>query len=262
MKATERTKTPEEIAKEEAERLHELETKRLARMNGDFEKDDLSDISEDEGDSKKKSKNRKQKVNRKQKMRNPDELDSDEEEDEEPQTRFTADGLVHVDKNGNVVKKDGIDDSDSGNNEEENIGTDDDSSESSDDSIGGSDDDASVAESSDGLSSGEESELEADNVTLPVGTMIKGRYRADEQYEGKGKWYKGTIKEVSVDKKSGNTRYDVEYDDGDIEENMKPENVRKQKKCKEAIEKEDEEKTQAMELRAKRQKAKDKARYV
>merc|ERR1712176_1131785 len=33
VKATDRTKTPEELAKEEAERLHELETRRLARMN-------------------------------------------------------------------------------------------------------------------------------------------------------------------------------------------------------------------------------------
>ena len=44
-RATDRTKTPEEIAKEESERLHELETRRLARMNGDFKEDDLSDIS-------------------------------------------------------------------------------------------------------------------------------------------------------------------------------------------------------------------------
>merc|ERR1712087_831496 len=48
--ATDRTKTPEEIAKEEAERLHELETRRLARMNGDFDDDDLSDVSDDDHD--------------------------------------------------------------------------------------------------------------------------------------------------------------------------------------------------------------------
>jgi hypothetical protein len=230
-------------------------------MNGDFEKDDLSDISEDDGDSKKKSRRKTvAKISRKKKVRNPDELDSDEEEDEELETRFTADGLVYVDKNGSVVKKHGEDDLD--NDEKDSIGTDDGSSETSDDSIGGSDDDASVAESSDGLSSGEESELETDNVTIPVGTNIKGRYRADEQYEGKGKWYKGKIMKVSVDKKSGNTRYDVEYDDGDIEKNVKPENVRKQKKSRTEIEREDDEKNETMKLKAKRQKAKDKARYV
>jgi nucleolar protein 14 len=53
--ATDRTKTPEEIAKEEADRLHELETRRLARMNGDFD---------DEGD-----------------MDNPEILDNDSDDD-------------------------------------------------------------------------------------------------------------------------------------------------------------------------------------
>ena len=52
------------------------------------------------------------------------------------------------------------------------------------------------------------------------------------------------------------------YDGGGIEEKMKPENVKKQKNCKEEIEKEDEEKTQAMKLRVKRQKGKDKATHV
>merc|ERR1719491_2658942 len=41
VKATDRTRTPEEIAKAEADRLHALESRRLARMAGDF-------LSEDE----------------------------------------------------------------------------------------------------------------------------------------------------------------------------------------------------------------------
>ena len=49
VKATDRTKTPEEIAKEEATKLHALESKRLARMEGDFlSEDEFSDISTDE----------------------------------------------------------------------------------------------------------------------------------------------------------------------------------------------------------------------
>jgi len=53
--ATDRTKTSEEIAKEESEHLHELETRRLARMNGDFDDEDLSDIdSDNENDAKTK----------------------------------------------------------------------------------------------------------------------------------------------------------------------------------------------------------------
>ena len=43
-KATDRTKTPEEIAKESHEKLEELERKRLNRMNYEFEGDDLSDV--------------------------------------------------------------------------------------------------------------------------------------------------------------------------------------------------------------------------
>ena len=232
-------------------------------MNGDFEKDDLSDISEDESESNKKYKQRnKAERSKKKRRRSPDELDSDEDQDEGLQSRFTADGLVYVDKSGNVVKGHEEEDVLLQNGEGDSVETDEESSESSDDSIGGTDDDASVVESSDGLSSGEESDLQSENIVLAVGTRIKAKYRADEQFEGKGKWYKGKITQVSVDKKSGNTRYNVEYDDGDIEEDLKPENVRKQKNTREEIEKEEEEKTKEMRLRAKRQKAKDKARYV
>lgn len=92
--ATDRTKTVEEIAAEEARKLHELETKRLARMNGDFEEDDLSDVSVAPA-PKTSSKN------------HPEALD-DESDDESKVTsqfsvKFTADGLVKVDKQGNIV---------------------------------------------------------------------------------------------------------------------------------------------------------------
>lgn len=130
--ATDRTKTPEEIATEEAERLQKLERRRLARMNGDFEADDdLSDIDvssseedDDDDDDKRgggnkivkrcsqrgKSSNRKKPgmTNTKRSiLRNPDELDDDASDDNDPdksiQARFTADGLIYIDKNGNVV---------------------------------------------------------------------------------------------------------------------------------------------------------------
>ena len=104
-RATDRTKTPEEIAKEEAERLHELETRRLARMNGDFEEDDLSDISV----GGRQSKRRKTKDSR---TRNPDELSDDEDDDQpkEPEAVFTADGLKYVDADGNYIEDDENDD--------------------------------------------------------------------------------------------------------------------------------------------------------
>jgi nucleolar protein 14 len=96
VKALDRTKTPEEIAKNEAERLHELETRRMARMNGDFSKDDFSDIDEAELQGRGGS------------HPNPDELDDDSESDDNDdqlKTRFTADGLVKVDKDGNIVER-------------------------------------------------------------------------------------------------------------------------------------------------------------
>jgi len=251
VKATDRTKTEEEIAKEEAEKLHELETRRLARMNGDFENDDFSDLSDDE-DDKKKRRGKKAKKPLKQ-TRNPDELDSDEEDlGPELETRFTADGLVQVDRDGNVVGK--------VEGRYSDIDTPVESSEEDEDSddLGDSDDDASV-DSDDGLSEGEESDLEG--VVLDVGTKIKGKYLADQQVSGKGKWYKGTVKKVSTDD-IGNTLYELEYDDGDVEFDVKPENIRRQKESSEEKKLEEGEKAKLSLIVKKRQKAKQKARYV
>ena len=102
-RATDRTKTPEEIAKEESERLHELETRRLARMNGDFEEDDFSDISV--GDTRKKKKGQR---------RNPDALsDSDDDESgNEEEVRFNADGELIEKDDQKEVSESSDDDSD------------------------------------------------------------------------------------------------------------------------------------------------------
>ena len=264
-KATDRTKTPEEIAKEEAERLHELETKRMARMNGDFlSDDDFSDISSgDENDDdndkksgKKKRKNKKQQQKRKKKSsdgtsRNPDELsDSDDSDNDENklEARFTADGLVYVDKDGRVVKKLGDDEDDDDQEVDEDLSDDDDKSDdSSDEGDDGDNDD-----------DGKESK------PLTVGTRIRGNYRAAEQYDGHESWYDGVITKVHEKTKNGTTTmlYDVEYDDGDFEEDMIRENLRIVEKTPEEKKatKEHAETEKAM-LR-KRQKAKQKARYV
>jgi nucleolar protein 14 len=250
VKATDRTKTVEEIAKEEADKLHVLETRRLARMSGDFDNDDFSDISEDEDDKRKKS---KKSIKR---ARNPDELDSDDDEEDknELQTKFTADGLVYVDKKGNVVKKFGEDD------DADKVNPDDTPEESSEeedsDDLGDSDDEASV-ESNDGLSEGEESDVEGK--VLEAGAKIKGRYFTDQQVDGKGKWYKGTVRKASEDER-GNTRYELEYEDGDIETDVRPENVRRQNKTSEEIESEEAKKAKLAKISTRRQKAKQKAR--
>ena len=297
VKATDRTKTPEEIAKMEAERLHELETRRMARMNGDFEDDDLSDISDEEGGRgrkgrqlrKEKAKKVARKKSKKNKSsstaeRNPDELDSDVEDDnDELEVRFTADGLVYVDKDGKVVRKvdedegssddessDGDDDDDDDDDDNES-GSDDDGSdeeeeskseseESSDAGIGGSEDEASAGEESSEDSDDDDDEGD-DGAILAVGTKVRGNYHADEQFDGRVNWFEGTVTNVTTDTK-GSTRYDITYNDGDFEEGMKPENVRRLSKTKEEENNDKEKAETKKKISAKKLKAKKKARYV
>ena len=226
VKATDRTKTPEEIAKEEAERLQELETRRMARMNGDFEDDDFSDISDDEGRRKKK-KLKKVKVTGAEALSD----DSDNEDGaDELKPRFTADGLVYLDKEGNIVKRAGDEESDDEKSEEDN------DSDSDDESFDPS-------------------------TILAVGTRVKGNYRIKEQYDGKSSWHDGKITQVNKDPK-GKITYNVEYDDGDFEDDMDPESVRPVKKTAEEKEKEDTQTEEVLTMKRKRQKAKQKARYV
>jgi Nop14-like family. len=258
VKATDRTKTPEEIAKEEADRLHELETRRLARMNGDFENDDFSDISDDEHSNKRQRRRNKFKKPTTNAARNPDELDS-EDEGNGLQTKFTEDGLVYINNQGDVVGK--VGEGDETIQDIRKKGYNDDaggesSEEEDSDNIGDSEDDASV-DSGDGLSEGEESELE--DITFEVGTKVKGKYLADQQMEGKAKWYKGSITKVTQDVK-GNALYEILYDDGDIEENVRPENVRRQKIDVEEAQAQEAKRAQIANLSLKRQKAKQKAR--
>jgi len=274
VKATDRTKTQEEIAKEEAERLQELETKRLARMNGDFEDDDLSDVQSDDGKSNTRSKTRQSTGGP---SRNPDELDSDVEEDDKPEVRFTPDGLVYVDKEGNILKKvenevngkssKPVNDEmksleEDGSEDEESFSSEDASEKDSDENeevgmLGESDDEASNTDSSDSESDSDNSPRQS---LLEVGTRVKGKYRAGDQFEGGGKWYKAKITSVTNDVKTGNVLYDVEYDDGDFEEGLKAENVKRLKIVSLKRIKEREKKAAFEKLQEKKQKAKKKAR--
>lgn len=92
--ATDRTKTPEELAKEEADRLHEAETRRLARMNGDFEGDDLSDVEDLVDDIRNN--------NRTKKRRGDDELDDDDESESDVDD---DDESAETDRFGNTVRR-------------------------------------------------------------------------------------------------------------------------------------------------------------
>ena len=235
--ATDRTKSPEEIAKEESERLHEMETRRLARMNGDFEEDDLDDISV-EG---KKSSKKQQRKKEKRAQRNPEELSDSDEEPETPEHEavFTADGLVYLDKDGKVVKK---------------VGGDDDAEEESEDE---------VDEDSDDSSSDAQDDDNEDAITIPleVGARVKGNYRVEEQFGGTESWYDAAITKVNMEP-DGTVTYDLEYDDNDFEENMIPKNVRAVEKSPEEQEKGLQKKEEEDMLKLKRKKARDKARYV
>ena len=202
VKATDRIKTDEEIAKEEAERLHELETRRLARMNGEFDEDDFSDISGVELEGRRHG------------AEDLDDDSSDEgEREEELRTRFTADGLVKIDKHGKVVEKVG------------------------------------------------EISNDVPQVVLPVGTRVSASYHAKEQMEGEETWFNGSISSVNRDKK-GKITYNIDYEDGDFEDNVAPEHVRVIEKTEEEVSKEKDEKSNALLESQKRQKAQEKARYV
>jgi len=72
---------------------------------------------------------------------------------------------------------------------------------------------------------GQENDDDQDSAPLPKGNRVRGKYRAEEQFEGVGEWYDGVIDAVKKDG-SGNTRYDVLYDDGDYEENMQRKHIK------------------------------------
>jgi len=208
-RATDRTKTPQEIAKEESERLHELETRRLARMNGDFDDDDLSDISVD--DTKKRKKKQKRQ------HRNPDEL-SDSDDDE------------HDDHDDNEVKFTTDGEKIEGSNKTDDSESEDDESDAEDD----------------------------DYHPLAKGSRIRGNYRAAEQFEGRENWYEGEI--TKVHESNRKFTYDVEYDDGETEENVIPKNVRPLEEIQKVEKNIDESKNNKKLDQLKRRKAKDKAR--
>lgn len=275
--ATDRTKTPEEIAKEEADQLHELETRRLARMNGDFDDDDNDDL-DDWSESGNKH-NKRRKLDRQKKKigtRNPEELDNDDDSDGDEKnkatttTRFTSEGLVYVNQDGEVIGKVG----DGTHDPNEDI--DDDDSQSEDDS----DDDADSADDDD-----DDAENENDKPSMiqkhyyKVGDRVMANFRAKEQFDGHEAWYHGTITKVVKENDNDDDEeeeptitYNIEYDDGDFEDNVEPQSIRLPGIVNDPAsttttninDNEDEAdiKGKAMELKRKRQKVMEKARYV
>ncbi|KAL7544870.1 hypothetical protein ACHAWF_008236 [Thalassiosira exigua] len=287
--ATDRTKPPEELAKEEAERLHALESKRLARMSGDFlSEDEFSDVSDDEEEGggkrkrrrgKKGNKDREPKKKRRSSDRaNPEELSDSDGDDAKGkggghEVRFTADGLVYVDERGNVVGKVGDEDKadegeDSDDDSSDDVASDGDEGSSGKEKdekrrrdLGNSDDEASADEtSSDGeedRSVGDEGEFSA--ADLKEGTAVQGNYRAAEQYGNKRNWYNGTITAARKDA-NGNPVYDVTYEDGDVEEGMTVDNVRPMPKSKEEKREDRAKQSEATLAKKKKQKAKLRAK--
>ena len=259
VKATDRTKTPEEIAKEEADRLHTLETRRLARMNGDFENDDFDDISGDE-ETHTKSKKKKRSKNSIATAEKLDDSDDDENKVDQTKVRFTSEGLVHVDKNGKVVGKVENDDlADS----EHSGGSDDDEADEDEES---DEDNEESEEENDESETDEEERIKADkpeghdpSILLQVGTRVNGNYRVKEQYDEQSKWYAGKIIQVNKNK-DGFLTYNIEYDDGDFEDDMKPENVRPLAKSEEENKNLGNQLDEELALKRMRQKAKLKAR--
>ena len=228
-------------------------------MNGDFDEDDLSDISDDEeGGGGKKRRRGKDKLKSRKKQKSEsggDDLDDSDDddgnkEDDHHEVKFTADGLVYIDKEGNVVGKVGEENQD---DVEANSDENDESDESDDDeSKDGSD-------SESGTDSDESAGDDDDNVQLTEGMKVQGNYHASEQYQGKENWYDGTITGIRTDDE-GNTLFDVTYDDGDFEEGMVRENVRPIPLSKEEKDQQKTEETEAAMVKKKKQKAKLRAK--
>lgn len=284
MKATDRTKTPEEIAKTRADGLHAMESKRLARMAGDFLSDDeFSDVSDDEGGGGGRGgKKRKRRVGdkgggKKAKTKvggrdhsNPEEMDDEDDDDEDGgneekrSVRFTADGLMYVDEHDNVIGKVGEekeedDDDDDGEDSEEESddGSSDEASGHRD--LGDSDDEASAAASNSDEDDGDNESADDAMVEFKEGMAIQGNYHADEQYGKRVTWYNGTITSVRQDGE-GKVVYDVTYEDGDFEEGMKAGNVRPRPLSKEEKAAEKEKVTEIEIAKKKRLKAKLRAK--
>ena len=284
MKATDRTKTPEEIAKTRADELHAMESKRLARMAGDFLSDDeFSDVSDDEGGGGGRGgKKRKRRVGdmgggKKTKTKvggrdhsNPEEMDDEDDDDEDGgkeekrSVRFTADGLMYVDEHDNVIGKVGEekeedDDDDDGEDSEDESddGSSDEASGHRD--LGDSDDEASAAASNSDEDDGDNESADDAMVEFKEGMAIQGNYHADEQYGKRVTWYNGTITSVRQDGE-GKVVYDVTYEDGDFEEGMKAGNVRPRPLSKEEKAAEKEKVTEIEIAKKKRLKAKLRAK--
>ena len=228
VKATDRIKTPEEIAQEQAEKLHELETRRLARMNGDFEDDDLTDISDvdsDDGDDEEdenqilkgvaKSKQQQRRQDHPEALDN--DSDSDDDKDKKKNSKngrslkFTADGLVEVDANGKILGKVG------------------------------------------------EPKTRKSTPVRKVGERVSACYHAREQFDGHEAWYPGVISRVDKGE-NGSITYDIDYDDGDFEEGVEPQHIKDVEESQVVVEKKQEKKAEEATLKLKRRKAKDKAR--
>lgn len=239
-------------------------------MNGDFDEDDLSDISDDEMGGRRRGKRGRKGVGKKKSKKdrglNPEELsDSDEEnEGDGREVRFTSDGLVYVDKDGKVVGKVGeeqnenMDDADSDDDDSEGDSQSNSSEESSSrQDLGDSGDEASAAGSSD-----DESDEDTHGVTpvqLTKGTKMQGNYRASEQYGRKENWHNGVITAVRKGA-DGKNVYDVTYDDGDFEEGMIEENVRLSPKSKKELKEDKAKDSEAAMAKRKKLKAKMRAK--
>eukprot|EP00928_Gymnodinium_smaydae_P093087 TRINITY_DN770_c0_g8_i1.p1 TRINITY_DN770_c0_g8~~TRINITY_DN770_c0_g8_i1.p1 ORF type:complete len:826 (-),score=245.29 TRINITY_DN770_c0_g8_i1:115-2592(-) len=81
--ASDRTKTPEEIAREKAERLEELEKKRLAREQGEEDSGDEQPEEDGSEDEALKARSKAAKADNEQEASNEDEADGEDEEGEE-----------------------------------------------------------------------------------------------------------------------------------------------------------------------------------
>ena len=94
---------------------------------------------------------------------------------------------------------------------------------------------------------------------LPVGTRVSASYHANEQFDGHEAWYDGVISKVN-ESETGVITYDIDYDDGDFEENVEQRHVKLIGEVIKEPKKEPVKKVVDPSLKEKRKKAREKAR--
>jgi nucleolar protein 14 len=236
--ATDRTRTPDEIAQDEADRLHELETRRLARMNGDQVSDD-DEVSNIE-------------------INKSTHVNDDEMQDLE-QIEQRMKGNKDTNEDSGESDEDSEDDSDQDSQQ--------DSDDDDNDSNGENDDSHPTKTATNSIN---QHAYNTQSTVYTVGTRVRAMYHATDQMDDEPVWYEGTIAAVhnkttgskNTSTLASNYTYDIDYDDGDFEDGVLARHVVPLAKDDPKVQEEEKKRQQKELIQQKRKLAREQARYV